>query len=84
IGLAHRRLAILDLSPRGHQPMWDATETVAIIYNGEIYNFKELKAELVADGYSFRSDCDTEVILNLFLRDGEKVLERLNGIFAFA
>ncbi len=84
VGLAHRRLSIIDLSPRGHQPMWDCTDTVAIVYNGEIYNFAELRRELVKDGYSFRSDSDTEVILNLYLRDGEKILERLNGIYAFA
>ena len=84
VGLAHRRLSIIDLSPRGHQPMWDFTTKVAIVYNGEIYNFAELRKELVKDGYSFRSDCDTEVILNLYLRDGVKTLERLNGIYAFA
>jgi asparagine synthase (glutamine-hydrolysing) len=83
-GLAHRRLSIIDLSPRGHQPMWDVTGTVAIGYNGELYNYRELRAELVADGYRFASQTDTEVLLNLFLRDGAKMLERLNGIFAFA
>jgi asparagine synthase (glutamine-hydrolysing) len=80
VGMAHRRLSIIDLSPRGHQPMWDTTGTVAIVYNGELYNFRELRAELVAQGYAFQSTCDTEVLLNLYLRDGEK----LNGIFAFA
>ena len=84
LGLAHRRLSIIDLSPRGHQPMWDATGTAAIVYNGEIYNYRELRRELVADGFAFNSDCDTEVLLNLFLRDGDKMLTRLNGIFAFA
>jgi asparagine synthase (glutamine-hydrolysing) len=84
VGLTHRRLSIIDLSERGHQPMWDSTRTVAIVYNGEIYNFAELRKELVKDGYSFRSESDTEVILNLYLRDGDKVLERLNGIYAFA
>ena len=84
VGLAHRRLAIIDLSPRGHQPMWDVTRTACIVYNGEIYNYRELRAELVADGYRFHSQCDTEVLLNLYLRDGEKLLERLNGIYAFA
>ena len=84
VGLAHRRLSIIDLSPRGHQPMWDATGTVAIVYNGEIYNYRELRRELVADGYAFQSDADTEVLLNLYLRDGDKMLEKLNGIFAFA
>ncbi len=84
LGLAHRRLSIIDLSARGHQPMWDVTRTVAITYNGEIYNYRELRDELITDGYGFNSDCDTEVILNLYLRDGDKLLERLNGIFAFA
>ena len=84
VGLAHRRLSIIDLSARGHQPMWDVTGTVAIVYNGEIYNFAELRRELEQDGYGFHSECDTEVLLNLYLRDGEKLVDRLNGIFAFA
>jgi asparagine synthase (glutamine-hydrolysing) len=84
VGLAHRRLSIIDLSERGHQPMWDVTGTVATVYNGEIYNFRELRRELEQDGFRFRSDCDTEVLLNLYLRDGDKCVERLNGIFAFA
>jgi asparagine synthase (glutamine-hydrolysing) len=84
VGLAHRRLSIIDLSPRGHQPMWDVSGTVCIVYNGEIYNYRQLRRELVADGYSFQSQCDTEVLLNLYLRDGDKLLGRLNGIFAFA
>jgi asparagine synthase (glutamine-hydrolysing) len=84
VGLAHRRLSIIDLSPRGHQPMTDVTGRVTIIYNGEIYNYQELRRELVEDGYRFQSDCDTEVLLNLYLRDGDKMMSRLNGIFAFA
>jgi asparagine synthase (glutamine-hydrolysing) len=83
IGLAHRRLSIIDLSPRGHQPMWDSTNSLAIVYNGELYNFRELRQELVEAGYPFRSQTDTEVLLNLYLRDGEKMLPKLNGIFAF-
>jgi len=84
VGLAHRRLSIIDLSSRGKQPMTDSTNTVSITYNGEIYNYRALRDELIADGYGFKSDCDTEVLLNLYLRDGEKMMERLNGIFAFA
>jgi asparagine synthase (glutamine-hydrolysing) len=84
VGLAHRRLSIIDVSERGHQPMWDSTRTVAIVYNGEIYNFAELRRQLIEDGYTFRSQSDTEVILNLYLRDGDKMLEGLNGIYAFA
>ncbi len=84
VGLAHRRLSIIDLSPRGHQPMWDQSGRVCIVYNGEIYNYRELREELLADGYAFHSQCDTEVILNLYLRDGDKLFGKLNGIFAFA
>jgi asparagine synthase (glutamine-hydrolysing) len=84
IGLAHRRLSIIDLSPRGRQPMSDVTGNVSIVYNGEIYNYRELRRELVEDGFGFQSQCDTEVLLNLYLRDGEKMMSRLNGIFAFA
>ncbi len=84
VGLGHRRLAILDLSPAGHQPMWDRSKQAAIVYNGEIYNFRELREELEAKGYRFRSCSDTEVLLNLYLAEGEGMLGRLNGIFAFA
>jgi asparagine synthase (glutamine-hydrolysing) len=84
IGLVHRRLSIIDLSPLGRQPMWDLSHTVAIVFNGEIYNYRELRQELVAGGFAFRSNSDTEVLLNLYLRDGEGMLGRLNGIFAFA
>lgn len=84
VGLAHRRLSIIDLSPLGSQPMWDWTGTVAIVFNGEIYNFQDLRGTLVSQGYRFRSRTDTEVLLNLYLRDGSSMLEKLNGIFAFA
>lgn len=84
VGLAHRRLSIIDLSPEAAQPMWDATHTVAIAYNGELYNFRELKEGLIADGFAFNNRSDTEVLLNLYLRDGEAMLEMLNGIYAFA
>lgn len=84
VGLAHRRLSIIDLSERGRQPMWDATGRAAIVYNGEIYNYRELRSELVASGFAFQSESDTEVLLNLYLRDGEQMLDKLNGIFAFA
>jgi asparagine synthase (glutamine-hydrolysing) len=84
VGFAHRRLSIIDLSPRGHQPMWDVTKRVVTVYNGELYNYRELREELVADGFRFSSDCDTEVLLNLYLRDGDKLFHRLNGIYAFA
>jgi asparagine synthase (glutamine-hydrolysing) len=84
LGLAHRRLSIIDLSPAGRQPMWDATGTVCIVYNGEIYNYRELRRELEGDRFAFQNSTDTEVILNLYLRDGVEMLPRLNGIFAFA
>ena len=69
IGLAHRRLTIIDLSDRGHQPMWDVTGSVAIVFNGEIYNYRELRKPLESAGYGFRGESDTEVLLNLYLRD---------------
>ena len=84
IGLAHRRLAILDLSPTGAQPMWDCQRRACIAFNGEIYNFRELRPGLEADGFAFRGHSDTEVLLNLYLRDGSSMLPRLNGIFALA
>jgi asparagine synthase (glutamine-hydrolysing) len=84
LGLAHRRLSIIDLSASGHQPMDDATGALTIVYNGEIYNYRELRDELLQSGFSFRSRSDTEVLLNLYLRDGTEMLGRLNGIFAFA
>jgi len=84
IGLTHRRLSIIDLSPAGHQPMWDADRRAVISYNGELYNYRELRKDLESDGFRFRSHSDTEVLLNLFLRDGMEMLPQLNGIFAFA
>jgi len=84
IGLGHRRLAILDLSPLGHQPMVESESGVTIIFNGEIYNFRELRRSLEAQGYTFRGHSDTEVILALYLEQGERMLSMLNGIFAFA
>lgn len=84
IGLAHRRLTIIDLSDRGQQPMWDASRSVVIVYNGEIYNYRALRDELRSTGSPFLSDCDTEVLLQLYLRDGVEMLRHLNGIFAFA
>ena len=84
LGLTHRRLSIIDVSARGHQPMWDSSGTVCIVFNGEIFNFRELRRPLEAEGYEFRSNTDTEVILNLYLKYGDGVLGRLNGMFVFA
>jgi asparagine synthase (glutamine-hydrolysing) len=82
--LGHRRLSIIDLSPAGHQPMSDAWGRYTIVFNGEIYNFRELRDELASSGHSFRTQSDTEVILEAYRRWGERCLERLNGMFAFA
>lgn len=84
VGLAHRRLAIIDLSTLGHQPMHAASGAAIIVFNGEIYNFRELRVELEADGHRFRSQSDTEVLLALYEARGEAMLPLLNGIFAFA
>ncbi len=84
VGLAHRRLSIVDLSPMGHQPMVGADGGVVLVFNGEIYNFRELRSELEKQGYTFRGHSDTEVLLNLYLAEGESMLTRLNGIFAIA
>lgn len=84
VGLGFVRLAIQDLSPMGHQPMLSADGAVVLVFNGEIYNFRELRTELEAKGFSFRGHSDTEVLLNLYLAEGEAMLPRLNGIFAFA
>lgn len=81
--LGHRRLAILDLSSDGAQPMWDASRRYRISYNGEIYNWRELRAEATRRGSDFRSETDTEVILNLFALDGMRSFSRLKGMFAF-
>ena len=82
--LGHRRLSIIDLSPTGAQPMVDASGRWVIVFNGEIYNFVELRAELEAEGVAFRGRSDTEVLLGAYQRWGEGCLARLNGMFAFA
>jgi asparagine synthase (glutamine-hydrolysing) len=84
VTLAHRRLSIIDPTERGAQPMSWQQGRLTITYNGEIYNYRELKRELEAEGIKFHSDCDTEVLLALYARDGAGVLDRINGIFAFA
>ncbi len=84
LGLGHRRLSILDLSEMGHQPMGSSDGRFWITYNGEIYNFPELKRELEERGYGFKSNCDTEVILYLYMEHGENCLDYLRGMFALA
>jgi asparagine synthase (glutamine-hydrolysing) len=82
VGFAQRRLSILDLSSKGHQPMHSYDRRVSVVFNGEIYNFKELREELT--NYPFTSNCDTEVIIAAYLKWGISFLEKLNGMFAIA
>jgi asparagine synthase (glutamine-hydrolysing) len=82
--LGHRRLTIIDPTERGAQPMGTPDGRYWITYNGEVYNFLELRAELERDGVKFHSDCDTEVVLQMYARHGPASLNRLNGIYAFA
>lgn len=84
LGFAHRRLAIIDLSERGWQPMASADNRYFVVFNGEIYNFRELRYELEALGYGFRSDSDTEVLLYAYAHWGTTSFKRLRGMFAFA
>ena len=83
-GFGHRRLSIIDLSPAGHQPMPNDNGTIWITFNGEIYNYKEIRQELVSLGYKFKSDSDTEVILKAYEQWDIKFLDKLNGMFALA
>jgi asparagine synthase (glutamine-hydrolysing) len=83
-GLGHRRLAILDLSDRATQPMASADGAIVVTFNGEIYNYRALRAELEAAGVEFRTNSDTEALLHLWARDGESMVHRLRGMFAFA
>lgn len=82
--LLHTRLSVIDLSSAGHQPMWNEDHSISLVYNGEIYNFKELRRELDNAGHHFRSNTDSEVILHGYEEWGTKVVHRLNGMFAFA
>jgi len=84
VGLGSRRLAILDLSSAGRMPMTDESEQVWIVYNGEVYNFGELRSELETKGHKFRSQTDTEVVLHLYLQEGVNAIRRLEGMFAIA
>src|SRR5687768_15146466 len=81
VGLGHRRLSIIDTSECGNQPMWDESKRYCIIFNGEIFNYQELKNELLEKGIRFTSSSDTEVLLYLYIREKENCLKRLNGFF---
>jgi len=83
VGLGHRRLSIIDTSAIANQPMWDANKRYGIVFNGEIFNYRELRKELEDAGVSFFSASDTEVLLNLFIREKENCLNKLNGFFSF-
>jgi asparagine synthase (glutamine-hydrolysing) len=84
VGLGHRRLSIIDTSSFGHQPMSSDDGKVILVFNGEIYNYKELRSDLKGKGFVFQGESDTEVLLNLYRSEGIKMLTKLNGIFAFA
>ena len=83
IGFGHRRLSIIDLSDQASQPMKSNDNRYIITYNGEIYNFKDLKRELVKKGYVFRTNSDTEVVLNSLIEWREHSLKKFNGMFSF-
>jgi len=83
VGLAHRRLAIIDRA-RGQQPLYSKDKSLVIVYNGEVYNYRELKAELLEAGFEFATDSDTEVIVQAYAAWGEAAFDRLNGMFALA
>lgn len=83
VALGHRRLSIIDLNS-GHQPMTNEDGSIALVYNGEIYNFKELRQDLIKRGHTFKTNSDTEVILHQYEEDGWRCVERFNSIFAFA
>ena len=83
-GIAHRRLSIIDLSERANQPMVSADGRLSIVFNGEIYNYPALRTELQTEGTRFRTTSDTEVILHLYARDGEAMVHKLRGMYAFA
>ena len=84
VALAHRRLSIIDLSPAGAQPMETADQAVRVVFNGEIYNYRELRKELEHRGHRFQSQSDTEVLLHLYQEYGEAMMDRLRGMYAFA
>ncbi|HEX7773410.1 MAG TPA: hypothetical protein VF435_13385, partial [Pyrinomonadaceae bacterium] len=82
--LGHRRLAIIDTSPAGHEPMFSHDGRYVLTFNGEIYNYRELREQLRSLGHEFRTDCDAEVLLEAISEWGWDAVNRLNGMFAFA
>ena len=84
IGFSHRRLSIIDLSSNGHQPMSNEDGTIWLVYNGEIYNYQEVRKDLVNRGHQFKSNTDTETIIHAYEEYGTQSLDRFNGMFAFA
>lgn len=84
VGLAHRRLSIIDLSPLGSQPMSDPEQSLWVVFNGEIYNYLELRRKLEARGCRFRSHSDTEVLLHMYQEYGQEMVQWLRGMYAFA
>ena len=84
VALGNRRLAIIDPTPAGHQPMRHDARGTTIVFNGMIYNHRELREQLVSEGEQFASQCDTEVVLKAYARYGEDCVRHLRGMFAFA
>jgi asparagine synthase (glutamine-hydrolysing) len=84
VGLAHRRLSIIDLTESGHQPMISEDGNYIVVYNGEIYNYVALREMLLAKGVHFKSSSDTEVLLQMYIHFGKNMLHQLSGMFAFA
>ncbi len=84
VGLGHVRLSIIDTSSGAHQPFSDESKRYTIVFNGEIFNYKEIRDDLIANGHSFKTNSDTEVVLKSYIHYGEKVISRFNGFFAFA
>ncbi|RZK00747.1 MAG: hypothetical protein EOO43_25060, partial [Flavobacterium sp.] len=84
VGFAHRRLSILDVSSNGSQPMYSDDKSIVIILNGEVYNFKEIREELVALGHSFHSNSDTEVVIKAYQQFGIESVHKFIGMFAYA
>ena len=82
VGLGHKRLSILDLSELGRQPMYDEKKEYALIFNGEVYNFREVRKWLLTEGHQFRSESDTEVILHALMQEGVQAVNRFRGMFS--